>query len=40
MKKAFTYVLTAIAILATCAESMGCAIALTDEPKAPKSMMD
>jgi len=40
MKKKLGYLLTAIAMLATGAASMGCLILLTDEPTAPKSMID
>lgn len=40
MKKKLGYLLTAIAVLATGAASMGCMILLTDEPTAPKSMID
>lgn len=40
MKKKLGYLLTAIAVLATGAASMGCLIIVTDEPTAPKSMID
>ena len=40
MKKKLGYLLTAIAVLATGAASMGCMIWLADEPTAPKSMID
>lgn len=40
MKKKLGYLLTAIAVLASGAASLGCSIILVDEPNAPKSMMD
>ena len=38
MKKRLSYVLAAVAMLATSAASMGCAWFLCDEPKALKNM--
>lgn len=40
MKKLFASALAAVAILASSAASMGCIWFLTDEPVAPKSMID
>lgn len=40
MKKKLGYLLSAIAMLATGAASMGCMIIFADEPVAPKSMID
>jgi len=40
MKKGLGYLLTAIAVLASSAASMGCMIIFSDEPTAPKSMID
>lgn len=38
MKKRLSYVLAAIAMLATTAASMGCLWAIADEPKALRNM--
>ena len=38
MKKRLSYVLAALAMLATTAASMGCMWAIADEPKALKNM--
>lgn len=40
MKKRLSYVLAAIAMLASGAASMGCYWLLSDEPECPKSMLD
>lgn len=40
MKKRLSYVLAAIAMLASTAASVGCVFIFTDEPNAPKSMLD
>lgn len=40
MKKKLSYLLTAIAMLASGAASMGCIIISMDEPVAPKSFID
>lgn len=40
MKKKLSGLLTAIAVLASGAASVGCAIVLIDEPVAPKSIID
>lgn len=40
MKKVLGYLLTAVAVLASGAASVGCMIWLVDEPVAPKSMID
>jgi len=40
MKKTLSYVLAAVAMLATGAASMGCMWFWADEPSAPKSMID
>ena len=40
MKKKLGYLLTAVALLASGAASMGCMIILIDEPVAPKSLID
>lgn len=40
MKKKLSYLLTAIAMLASGAASMGCIAIVVDEPVAPKSIID
>lgn len=40
MKKKIAGLLTAVAVLASGAASMGCMILLIDEPIAPKSLID
>ncbi len=40
MKKKIASLLTAIAVLASGAASIGCMILLIDEPVAPKSLID
>lgn len=40
MKKKVASLLTAIAVLASGAASMGCVVILVDEPTAPKSLLD
>ncbi len=40
MKKKVASLLTAIAVLASGAASMGCVIILMDEPLAPKKLID
>ncbi len=40
MKSKFAYLLTAIAMMATGAASLGCAWIIIDEPKAIKSLCD
>ena len=40
MKKVLGYLLTAVAVLASGAASVGCAFIFADEPNAPKSMID
>lgn len=40
MKKKLSYLLTAIAMLASGAASMGCIVIVVDEPVAPKSIID
>ena len=40
MKKLFSLALAAVAVVVSNAASIGCIIAMMDEPTAPKSMMD
>ncbi len=40
MKKKVASLLTAIAVLASGAASMGCIVLLVDEPRAPKNLID
>lgn len=40
MKKVLGYLLTAVAVLASGAASVGCAFMLCDEPTAPKNIVD
>lgn len=40
MKKKLSYLLTAVALLASGAASMGCMMILVDEPTAPKAIID
>lgn len=40
MKKVLGYLLTAVAVLASGAASVGCAFIFADEPNVPKSMID
>lgn len=40
MKKKVASLLTAIAVLASGAASMGCIVLLVDEPNTPKSLID
>lgn len=40
MKKVLGYLLTAVAVLASGAASVGCVFVLADEPQSPKSIID